>query len=168
GLRFFHQGQFQGKLAKIPTHLGRGPKEAVNQQIDQFYCMVLPRLKETVFREGDWRLLDCHPAWDGNASWDAFIAFAWTGADNERRLVVVNYSEHQSQCYLLLPWQDLEKKTWRLRDEMSPAAYDRDGHDLLSHGLYLDLGPWAYHVFDVQTFIARYEEDVTTVVERRQ
>jgi len=130
----------------------------VDEKIEQFYSLLLPRLKETVFREGDWRLLDCHAAWDGNPSWDAFIAFAWTGRDNERRLVIVNYSEHYSQCYVSLPWPDLEKKNWRLSDEMSPVIYDRDGHELSSHGLYLDVAPWAYHVFNVETVVERFEE----------
>jgi hypothetical protein len=168
GLRFFHQGQFQGKRAKIPTHLARGPKEAVDEKIERFYSLLLPRLKETIFREGDWRILDCHPAWDGNPSWDAFIAFAWTGGDGERRLVVANYSEHYSQCYVSLPWQDLEKRTWRLRDQMSSAVYDRDGQDLSSHGLFLDIGPWAYHVFDVQPVAVHYEEIEAPVLAGRR
>ena len=138
-------------------HLGRGPKEPVDVKIEQFYSVLLPLLKERIFREGDWRLLGCHPAWQGNPSSDAFIAFAWTGADNERRLVVVNYSEHYSQCYVSLPWPDLERKIWSLRDEMSPAIYDRDGQDLSSHGLFLDIAPWAYHVFDVQAVLVRDE-----------
>jgi hypothetical protein len=41
---------------------------------------------------------------------------------------------------------------------MSSAIYDRNGQDLSSHGLFLDLGPWAYHVFDVEVVQARYEE----------
>ena len=32
---------------------------------------------------------------------------------------------------------------------MGPASYDRDGSDLVSRGLYLDLPPWGYHVFEV-------------------
>jgi hypothetical protein len=32
---------------------------------------------------------------------------------------------------------------------MSPAVYDRNGDDLLLPGLYLDMPPWGYHVFDV-------------------
>jgi hypothetical protein len=150
GLRFFHQGQFQGKRVKIPMHLARGPKEPVDERIEQFYCMLLPRLKETVFREGDWRLLECHPAWGGNPTWDAIIAFAWTGARGDRRLVVVNYSAHQSQCYVSMPWPDLAKKRWRLNDQIGRAVYDREGSDLASHGLYLDMGPWGYNVFDVK------------------
>jgi hypothetical protein len=31
---------------------------------------------------------------------------------------------------------------------MGAASYDRDGSDLGSQGLYLDLPPWGYHVFD--------------------
>jgi len=131
-------------------HLARGPWEPVDERTEQFYCRLLPRLKETVFREGDWRLLECHPAWSGNSSWDAIIAFTWTGRDGGRRLVVVNYSGRQSQGYLSLPWPDLAKKRWRLSDQMSRAVYDRDGSDLASNGLYLDVAPWGYNVFDVQ------------------
>ena len=40
-------------------------------------------------------------------------------------------------------------RTVRLRDLMSPASYDRDGNDLTSRGLYLDLPPWSYHVFEM-------------------
>jgi hypothetical protein len=32
---------------------------------------------------------------------------------------------------------------------MGPASYDRDGDDLVSRGLYLDLPPWSYHVFEM-------------------
>jgi hypothetical protein len=115
-------------------------------------------LKETVFRQGEWRLLNCVPAWQGNESWDAFLAFAWAGEDDERRLVVVNYSDHYSQCYVSLPWQDLGKGTWRLNDQMGPATYERDGQDLSSHGLFLDIGPWAYHIFHIQPVSAPHEE----------
>jgi hypothetical protein len=30
---------------------------------------------------------------------------------------------------------------------MSPASYDRQGDEILSQGLYLDLPAWGYHVF---------------------
>ena len=37
----------------------------------------------------------------------------------------------------------------RLKDLMGPAGYDRHGDDLVSRGLYLDMPPWSYHVFEV-------------------
>lgn len=159
GLRFFYQGQFQGMKAKIPTHLGRGPKEPADERIEHFYDLLLSELRQPVFREGEWKLLECRPAWDGNPSSDSFIAFAWTGKDNERRVIAVNYSDHHSQCYVSLPWRDLDDKTWRLRDQMSGAVYDRDGRELSSRGLYLDIPPWARHVFRVQTVSAPEEAE---------
>ena len=38
----------------------------------------------------------------------------------------------------------------RFRDLTGSATYDRDGGELVSRGLYLDLPPWGYHVFEVQ------------------
>ncbi len=33
GLRFFHQGQFEGRTKRISPHLVHGPKEPTNQQL---------------------------------------------------------------------------------------------------------------------------------------
>jgi hypothetical protein len=63
--------------------------------------------------------------------------------------VVVNYGGNQSQCYARLPFSDLAGRVVRLKDLMGPASYDRDGNDLVSRGLYLDLSPWGYHAFEL-------------------
>ena len=151
GLRFFHQGQREGKRVRIPVHLGRGPVEASEAGIAAFYDGLLECLKDPAFRDGDWQLLECRPAWDGNGTWDSFVAFAWTGPDDARRLVAVNYAAHQSQCYVTMPWRDLDGRTWRLQDLMGPAVYDREGADLARQGLYLDMPAWGYHVFALST-----------------
>ena len=52
-------------------------------------------------------MLECVPAWDGNWTWDSFLAFAWQGRAGERLLVTVNYAGNQSQCYVRLPFPDL-------------------------------------------------------------
>jgi hypothetical protein len=149
GLRFFHQGQREGKRVRIPVHLGRGPVEAPNPGIAAFYDGLLQCLKDPAFRDGHWQLLACRPAWDGNGTWDSFVAFSWTGPGDLRRLVAVNYAPHQSQCYVAMRWRDLEKRIWCLRDRTGPAVYDRQGGDLMSQGLYLDMPAWGYHVFAV-------------------
>jgi hypothetical protein len=48
-----------------------------------------------------------------------------------------------------MPWRDLEKRIWCLQDRTGPAVYDRQGGDLMSQGLYLDMPAWGYHVFAV-------------------
>jgi hypothetical protein len=35
------------------------------------------------------------------------------------------------------------------RDLLSPAQYERDGDELATGGLYLDVSAWAYHLFEV-------------------
>ena len=91
--------------------------------------------------------VDCAPAWEGNWTWDCFLAFAWQGSDGEWLLVTVNYAPNQSQCYVRLPFTDLGHGRWRFADVLGDATYDREGNDLQSRGLYLDVPPWQVHVF---------------------
>ncbi len=150
GLRFFHQGQFEGRLKRISPHLVRAPQEPVNEALEKFYNGLLSILKKPLFREGRWHLLECVQAWEGNHTWDSFLAFDWKGAGGERALVAVNYSPHEGQCFVNLPYADLAGKTVRFSDLMSSALYNRDGDELLSRNLFLSLPPWGYHVFEVQ------------------
>jgi hypothetical protein len=148
GLRFFHQGQFEGRRKRISPHLIRAPREPVDAGLQQFYDRLLGVLRLPAAREG-WRLLECLPAWDGNPTSDGFLAFAWQGSNDERLLVAVNYAGTQGQCYVRLPFTDLGGRSVRLADLMSPARYDRDGSELLARGLFLDVPPWGYHVFEL-------------------
>lgn len=150
GLRFFHQGQFEGRRKRISPHLVRAPNEPADGGLERFYDRLLGVLRATTVRDGEWRQLECVPAWEGNGSSEAFLAFAWTHAGQARVLVTVNYAPHQSQCYVTLPFADLGGQSVRLVDAMNDARYDRAGSELVSKGLYLDLPPWGYHVFDVQ------------------
>ena len=149
GLRFFHQGEFQGRKKRISPHLCRGPDEPIDQQLEQFYGRLLAVLRQPVVRNGQWQLLECVPAWEGNWTWDCFLAFAWHGPDGERLLVAVNYAPNQSQCYVRLPFADLGNSPWRLEDLLSTATYDREGNDLQARGLYLDVSPWHASVFSL-------------------
>jgi glycosidase len=150
GLRFFHQGQLQGNRVHIPMHLRRGPVEAANPLLEDFYDSLLGCLRQPTFRQGEWRLLEALPAWDGNPTNDDFICFAWTGATGSRALVAVNYSGQRSQCVLPAPWPGLSGRAVVLRDVLGEDVFERDGSELLEVGLFLELEPFAYHVFEVE------------------
>jgi hypothetical protein len=156
GLRFFHQGQFEGRRKRISPHLGRAPQEPVDEAIAKFYQQLLAVLRQPELRDGQWSLLQCAPAWEGNWTNDCFVAFAWEGADAARLVVAVNYAANQSQCRVRLSFNDLGGATWRLTDLglVASAEYDRDGDELASQGLFLDMCPWHCHVFRL-TKIAR-------------
>src|SRR5205085_2071407 len=130
GLRFFHQGQFQGRKKRISPHLCRGPDEPIDRELGKFYDQLLGVLRRPALRGGEWYLLECIPAWEGNWTSDCFVAFAWHGPTphstlspqrgegrvrgGERFLVAVNYAPNQSQGYLRLPFTDLGNNDWRL------------------------------------------------------
>jgi Alpha amylase, catalytic domain len=149
GLRFFHEGQFQGRKRRISPHLIRGPQEAIDQRLEKFYNRMLAVLRRPVVRQGNWQLLECTAAWEGNWTRDCFLVFAWQGLDDERLLVTVNYAPNQSQCYVRLPFTDLGNGQWRFDDLVGDATYEREGDDLQARGLYLDEPPWRAHVFSL-------------------
>ena len=149
GLRFFHQGQFEGRKTRISPHLIRAPGEPVNLDIKRFYSELLTILRKPLFRNGKWRLLTCSPAWEGNGSSDSFLAFAWELDNTELSLVVINYAAHTSQCYIRLPFRSLAGGLVRFTDMINPVVYDRLGDDVLSKGIYIDMPAWGYHVFQV-------------------
>lgn len=149
GLRFFHQGQLEGRLKRISPHLVRAPNETPNESLQQFYDRLLSVLRRSALRDGDWCLLECAPAWDGNWTWDSFLAFRWQGRSANRVLVAVNYADHQSQCYVRPGLGGADGRTVRFTDVMGTAIYDRADTDLAARGLYLDLPPWGYHVFEL-------------------
>lgn len=149
GLRFFHQGQSEGYREHIPVHLNRGPVEAADPSVKAFYSRLLECLRQPALRDGEWQLLEAHSAWEGNPSAAGFLAWSWDLNGKSRLLVTVNYAPAHGQCYVPLPWLSSGDTMMRLRDTMSPAVYDRDGSSLAAPGLYLDLPPWGYHVFEL-------------------
>jgi hypothetical protein len=146
GLRFFHDGQLEGRRVRSSVHLRRRPEEAADPAIRAFYDRLCECLRRRELREGRWRLLECH-GWEGNASWGQFIAFTWEGPGHERLLVVVNYGSTPAQCRI--PLSGLGTPTILLRDLMSSAAFERDRDEVSSVGLFLDMPGWGYHVFEV-------------------
>jgi len=151
GLRFFHQGQLEGRRKRISPHLVRAPQELRDEELQRFYDRLLSVLRFGTVRNGQWQLLECVPAWEGNWTHDGFLAFAWNGADAARLLVVVNYAPNQGQCYVRLPFGELSGRAVRLDDPMTGAHYERSGSDVVSRGLYVDLPPWGSHVFGVRS-----------------
>jgi hypothetical protein len=151
GMRFFHAGQEKGLRTRIPVHLGRGPAEQALPGLEQFYGKLFKVLQQELFSYGDWLLLDCRPAWADDQGHEHFLVYFWlSNVTREKILVAVNYSGERQKCYVRLPYLELAGKNWTLEDLMGDQAYERDGSQLVSEGLYLDMPEWGYHVFRFQ------------------
>ena len=149
GLRFFHDGQFEGRTRRVSPHLVRRPDEPVNAEIEEFYTRLRSVMRARAVRGGRWQLHECRAAWDGNWTSTCILVSSWSAPHEKRLLIAVNHSDHQSQCSVTLPFEELAGSKVRLRDLMGGPSYDRDGSELNSRGLYLDLPKWGYNVFEV-------------------
>lgn len=154
GLRFFHQGQFEGRQKRISPHLARGPNEPVDEQLQQFYDRFLTILRLPIVRDGQWQLLECTAGWEGNWTHDCFLVFAWYNSGEDPLVVAVNYAPNQSQCHVRLPFADLAGRKWLLRDHLGTASHAWDGDALQGRGLFLDMAPWQACIFSLCSAIS--------------
>lgn len=77
----FYDGQLQGSTVKLPVHLGRGPAETVNADLQSFYEKLLAVRQAWQLGSGRWRLLlHGHPQ---------LIAYEWQAS--EQHYALVNY-----------------------------------------------------------------------------
>lgn len=143
GAKLFHQGQFEGRQIRLPVQLGRQPLEQGIWNLETFYQTLLQAIRETVFRDGEWRLCEL-TGWPDNSSYTNLIAWCWRQGD-ERRLIVVNFSDFGAQALIRPPWDDLVERAYRLIDVFSGNVYTSTGVEMSDPGLYVDLQAWDFH-----------------------
>lgn len=151
GLRFFHQGQFEGFRKRVSVHVSRKPSEQEDPQVKEFYKLLISCLKLPVVHCGEWQLLDCTEAWESNWTWDSFIGFSWTDYTTcDQLIAIVNYSDHHSQCYVDIPAvEDLSKSNLHLMlaDTANTRAIQQLSTTTTDNKLFVDFPPWGFEVF---------------------
>jgi len=145
GAKLFHEGQFEGRKVRLPVFLGRRPEEPMDSQLHNFYLKLLAAINAPIFREDQWSLCE-RSGWPDNPSYLNIVAWNWVNRD-DRYLIVVNLSDRPAQARIKEHSENLGGSTWRLTDLFSGGEYQRSGDDLVSSGLYVDLGPWGFHFF---------------------
>jgi len=148
GMRFFHEGQLEGRKVHASMHLGRRPGEPPDPALRAFHGRLLAVLAREEAHVGRWQLCECRPAWAENPSWERFVVMAWDAGAGRRLLAAVNYGATQAQCWTQVPFAELRGEVV-LPDLLGEARYVRDAGELAAKGLYLDLPPWGRHVFVV-------------------
>jgi hypothetical protein len=146
GATMWHDGQFEGRRTHLPVFLGRYPDEPADLDLRAFHRRLLG--VAAAVRRGEWRVLDTR-GWPDNPSHRDVVAWSWhEGAT--RHLIVVNFGDQPAQARVTLPWPGLNGRSWELTDLLDGRVFDRDGDELATDGLYVDLPPWATHVLAVE------------------
>jgi hypothetical protein len=141
---FFMKGQLEGRKVSLPVFLGRRPAEPADPELGVFYRTLLRVASSDGLRNGRWQQCE-RTGWLDNASYQNLIAWCWRNT-KERHLIIVNFSASAAQALVLLPWDDLRGRTWRIYDIFTQNEYERSGHVMCTQGLYVDLVPWGYHI----------------------
>jgi Alpha amylase, catalytic domain len=145
GARLYYEGQLEGRKVRPPVFLSRRPQEPVDHALHDFYAKLLAAANQPLFHDGEWRLCD-RSGWPNNASFMNLVAWTWQKND-DRRLIAVNLGDSPLQALVHLPWTG--NRTWNLADVFSDVTYRRDGNEMASRGLYVELAPWASNFFRV-------------------
>ena len=114
----------------MPVFLARRSDEPIAAAVRDFHLKLIEIVDDDAFRNGAWSGCECKGLPD-DPSFQNIIASSWTG-ENQRFLIVVNFSETASRGTVELPWKDLGGREWRLADALSGDVHQRDGDELLS------------------------------------
>ena len=146
GLRFYHQGQLEGRKIHIPIALGAAAEEPVDLHTSAFYEKVLRLSNEPVYHAGEWKLVEVQPA--GDSSFGNMIAHRWR-LGKISKLIVVNLSGATAQGHIHLGDEISASNRYIFTDELHDVEYPRDGKYISSPGLFVRLGPFAAQWFKI-------------------
>ncbi len=145
GMRFYHNGQFEGKKIKVPVQLGRPPHEKTQEDMVHFYNRLLDITKSSIFRVGTWSLLKTYPVAQNDESFKNILAWEWKLKD-ERRLITVNYEDCSSRCRIILDLRGYPERI-TLKDLLTGAEYVRSSDEVYLSGLFIELKNFQSHIF---------------------
>jgi hypothetical protein len=146
GMRFYHQGQLEGRKLKLPVQLSRMTPEAPDPEVRVFYEKILRITNGEAFHQGEWRLLEVHS--DGDDSSANLIAWRWSSG-LALKVIVVNLSPDPAQGRLNLEADIDAMKQYTFFDQLNEVSYPRAGSDLRHNGLRVRLDGHRAHIFDV-------------------
>jgi len=145
GMRFYHDGQFEGKKIKLPVQLGREQNEPTVEGLPEFYNKLLSITSHEIFKNGKWTLIEPIYSWETNTTFKNILAWEWTW-HNEKIIVVINYSAVISTCRIKLDLRGFQEE-FIIADLLNDQTYARSAEEAYHAGLYIELKPYHAHIF---------------------
>ncbi len=148
GAVLLHDGQFTGRLAKLPVQIKRQPDEPVNEKLQAFYQRLLVEMRSPIYQDGEWWLFNVDSAWKGNFTAKNLLAHGWRSPGGDYRLIVVNLTGDWAQGVVKLgAWEGIAGQHWCLYDALHETYYLRAGDEMSGEGLYVELAPYTSQIF---------------------
>jgi len=151
GMRFFHDGQLEGRKIKASVQLSRRAEEPVDETCLAFHDEIFRTMKLDVLRHGSFKLLSARPLSPQGTAHEAFVTYRWDGPETAV-VVVVNFGLSRAACRVTLDIAGLAGRSVVLRDRLTGTEYRRVGDELLDEkkGLFVDLPAYGAHLFKIK------------------
>lgn len=143
GLRFFHQGQLEGRSVHLPMPLNAARHEAPDAQLRAHYERVLRAADDELFHGGEWRLVPVAPG--GDASHENLLAWRWRLGD-DYALCVLNLGNGPAQARLFIADDLPSGSSHAFEDVLDGQRYVREHADIERDGLYVRLDAHCAHL----------------------
>jgi hypothetical protein len=145
GMRFFFDGQLDGRRTRPPVQLGRWPDEPPDEAVRRLYTRVRAFAAAAAVRDGVWKPLDVAPA--GDDTFDHIVAYRWRARD-DRVVVAVNPGKAVAQALVVVDDDFAGPGAWTLDDAMDGRQYAWN-RDSAQTPLFVRLEPGRAHLFKV-------------------
>jgi hypothetical protein len=149
GMLLLSDSQLQGARSGVARQIGRYPAEPPDEAVGALYARLMRATEDEVFRLGHAIRIEPQSAWPGNATHEGVLVRLWVGPHRHFRLAVANLAPDRAQAYVPLHVPELAGMEIHLDDQIGPDSYVRDGDDLLTRGLYLDMPAYGCHLFRI-------------------
>jgi hypothetical protein len=145
GLRFFFDGQLEGRRVRTPVQLGRWLDEPVDQPIARLYDRLLRAAGDAVFHEGEWMALEVSAA--GDETFRDLAAYRWRHGAS-LAVIVVNLGSQTAQAHIPIG-EDVVYggDAFDFEDVLTDTSYRWTRESLVARGLYVRLNAGGAHLF---------------------
>ncbi|HSL24080.1 MAG TPA: alpha-amylase family glycosyl hydrolase [Vicinamibacterales bacterium] len=138
GLRFYFDGQLEGRTRFSPIQLGHWAEEEPRTEVAALYARLLEATNHPVFHDGDWKLL--HPSPAGDDTHTDIVSCRWK-LGTELRIVAANLGHAGAQAFVPVA-DDLPARPPApvlLEDALTGQRHRPDASSLQDRGLFVSL-----------------------------
>lgn len=144
GMRFYFDGQLEGRRVRTPVQLRRWADEPVDRGLMKLYARLLTVSADPLFHDGEWRLLEVTGT--GDNSFGDLLAYRWR-LDRKLALIVANLGSSTASGHVPVIADLPAGAEFDVADMLSGATYRWTRRSLDVRGLFVRLGPGDAHVF---------------------